>query len=850
MNAMRHVSSSLFFLVSFSIVASAQSGFTLDAYKSYLASHQDMTVAEVLKEYPAPLFQSRIPGPLLGVRYLDSVIIKYKLTQAEQSMLARNGFVVSERLSFKGLDNNFGMAFSDIWHKDLPVFITSDAILHAVHMSYDEILKMTEMNYLIPRLSKLLEQLHTKSLPAMDAKYGSDPAMLPMLYDVDAYLTVARKLLTGIPIQPNYNPNISVVTDLMSLIKAESPSNYTLFSTTARLMDFSQFTIRGHYTQSIELGRYFQSMIWLGRTEFMLTKPVQQGPPEQTDEDIQRQIIDSYLIVEGLKNELAKSALEDMDSMIAFLVGESDNVKAAQMELLQQESGFASANDLLDISMVKHFQDVLAKKPFAEQRILSQILMSDPSDPTQLKTPSAFLLLGQRFIIDSYVLGNVVYDKILHKGTKETRMLPWTLDALFALGNDAAAQFLQSELSQWHYAPNLASLRYLIDSYEDDFWNSSLYNTWLHSIRAMNVPDQLDELPPFMHTAAWWQQKMNSQLASWAELRHDNLLYGKQSYTGGASCSYPEGYVEPFPDLFGRLAGFARRAEARFTQTQEISSIGFYFGSMASTMDTLQAIASKERQGVALNAQDVLFIQSSLYEGRVCGETYSGWYARLFYINPVEMPNFVIADVHTAPTDAGGNPVGWVIHAGTGKVNLGIIIAPSQYGGQTAYVGPMMSYYEYTTTNFKRLTDEEWADMITNGEYPRPDWTNNYLIDANGNARVPGPSLLTAVTEISSPLLPAPTVQLDAFPNPIAGDGGTLFRFTLPSGMSGKTTLSIFDLEGRHVRTLYEGTISSGTFMTRWDGLSNDKSPVPSGIYLVQLRTGDMLSTQRVSVTR
>ncbi len=47
---------------------------------------------------------------------------------------------------------------------------------------------------------------------------------------------------------------------------------------------------------------------------------------------------------------------------------------------------------------------------------------------------------------------------------------------MFALGNDAAAQLLKSELNAYHYSSNLAALRYLINSYGTDFWNQ------LHSI--------------------------------------------------------------------------------------------------------------------------------------------------------------------------------------------------------------------------------------------------------------------------------------------------------------------------------------------------------------------------------
>ena len=56
---------------------------------------------------------------------------------------------------------------------------------------------------------------------------------------------------------------------------------------------------------------------------------------------------------------------------------------------------------------------------------------------------------------------------------------------------------------------------------------------WLNSIRKLNPPKDRSALPQFMQTAAFWQEKLNTQLSSWAQLRHDNLLYAKQSYTGG-----------------------------------------------------------------------------------------------------------------------------------------------------------------------------------------------------------------------------------------------------------------------------------------------------------------------------
>ena len=38
---------------------------------------------------------------------------------------------------------------------------------------------------------------------------------------------------------------------------------------------------------------------------------------------------------------------------------------------------------------------------------------------------------------------------------------------------------------------------------------------------------------------------LTTQLASWTHLRHDTLLYVKQSYSARTACVYPAGYVEP-----------------------------------------------------------------------------------------------------------------------------------------------------------------------------------------------------------------------------------------------------------------------------------------------------------------
>lgn len=800
--------------------------FDIEAYRQFLAAHQDLEGAALLDGWPAPRLRAEVPGTVTNAAWLDSITIKYGLTQDELDLLGENGFVVTERVTPK----TFEEAYEDAWHKDLPVAVTTDAILHAVHMSYDRILKDTERYFLMNELSEMLQDLHAAQ-DALALRYAGNAAMQPALADVDLYIGVAWKLLSG-ETRLKYPENLFLFNTILAQIAAEAPGNVALFSNTPRVYDFSQFTVRGHYTEPPELGRYFQAMIWLGRTEFMLTKPVQHDVPQQRDEDIQRQVIGACLLAELIDIADVEARLDGVDRLLELLVGESDNVRAAHLRGLLADLGMSDPAELLDMQRVKDFQALLATKPFAQQRINSQILYSNPMNPEQLQPPSAFLLLGQRFIIDSYVFGNVVYDKIMHRGTKVRRMLPSAMDALFALGNDAAAQFLQEEFVRYPYASNLASLRYLVDSYGEDFWSASLYNSWLHAIRALNIPEEVDDLPPFMRTAAWWQQKMNTQLSSWAQLRHDNLLYAKQSYSGGVSCSFPEVYVEPFPEFYGRLATFARKAGDVYRGITWQSGLPHFFDGMAATMDTLRGIAEKQLVRAPLTDRERAFGKRLLFLRGICGIEYDGWYLRLFYGSEEPKEDYITADVHTAPTDAAGAPMGWVYHVGTGRINLGVLVAPREDGTPTAFVAPMMSYHEHVTTNFERLTDQEWMEMLDRSAFDRPAWTNNYLADGHGARRVPGPSLLTATTSV--PLSPTATdLQLQpAYPNPFDGHGIATIAFSLPRAAS-EAMLSVHDMAGRRVRTLLARDLPAGTYLARWDGRDDAGHVLASGSYLI-----------------
>ena len=105
------------------------------------------------------------------------------LNEGELSRLDQNGFVVSSRQSFP----TFLRGYAAIYMEHLPVFVSADALLDALHRSYDVILSDIEQQVLIPTLEELLR--------GMLGRIESSGASSQTQADARLYLEVALGLL-------------------------------------------------------------------------------------------------------------------------------------------------------------------------------------------------------------------------------------------------------------------------------------------------------------------------------------------------------------------------------------------------------------------------------------------------------------------------------------------------------------------------------------------------------------------------------------------------------------------------------------------------------------------------------
>jgi hypothetical protein len=253
-------------------------------------------------------------------------------------------------------------------------------------------------------------------------------------------------------------------------------------------------------------------------------------------------------------------------------------------------------------------------------------------------------------------------------------------------------------------------------------WNINLYWAWLYALKGM-----LGTYPrgyqTYMTGSAWQDKQLNAALGSWSQLRHDTILYVKQSYTAAPSISRkslrrPEdfpGYVEPVPRLYARLLTLCRLTE---TALSELGLLDDVTKKRLATTDALLArllsIAERELANQPLSKDDENWIKH--FDGALKNAC-AGHEANA-------MKTTLIADVHTDQNS------GEVLEVGTGKIRLIVVANRLPDGDLGLAVGPVFSYYEFRHPMRDRLTDEKWRELlITSGdqlEANRPAFAKTY----------------------------------------------------------------------------------------------------------------------------
>ena len=576
--------------------------------------------------------------------------------------LQDNGFVV---LRTQTPPQQFHSLYIQNQYDSIPSFVTADAALHLTHIVFDDVLQDVEETVMGPALARVVGGMRFQGellRPRMTA------GLRPALDRVLLRLHVAESLLTGTIDAVPKDQQIIVQREL-DAIEARSATAGALG------MSYEAFAVRGHYTKSEALGRYF-------RANLLLTTSTASDPREV-----------SLMTALAVSDPLHLQLLGMLDGLTRSLVGPA-----------------ASATP---VDLVDKARSIFGENPswadFDHDR--AWFLPLPPSRSAE-REPSV-ALLARRWPADNEVFADPARTS-----------LPDPLELLAALGSKRAREHLLAASP-----PESMSAR--LDSYEKAFrsgrWGdpNAVGGRWLLALRWTLMPFPKG-YPDFQRTDAWADHGLVTAASAWTELRRDTILHVQPAIVwaeGGDEDALPPGkaaYVEPIPELYHELAEVLRdvdEAMKRYTG----SPAPYRLERSRTLLALFEAAARRELAGQPLTREQHLALQQS---GEVLEETLAG--GDTLRLDPVP----VIADVaHLHDPNSGGRLS--MLMAATGPLDVIVVAVPL---GQRVVLarGAVSSFHHFESSEF--LNDEQWRERLARGEAPpRPAWARS--VDGSGGIR-------------------------------------------------------------------------------------------------------------------
>jgi len=780
------------------------------------------------RPYPA-VFTPNVPSFTIEQDFsnIDNFSNFYGFTQTDLTLLMQNHFTVKKCDS----TNMYDIYNNCTWN-GTPIFVTTDAVLHTYHVLFDRILSDIEIREFVNKLDMLTEIMLDTAISFYEQ--AEKPETIEAAQRNIAFFSVARKLLKGEDV--TVPESVAELVDAeLDLIDQHDGFHYSPVFGTFSALDYSQFIPRGHYTQSELLESYFRAMMWYGWTIFTME-------PGKFGDLARLHTLQALLLVQALyRIESEGLPLIDLWEYIyeptVFFVGKTDDPSVVDYKALADQ---VYGSDFINLP-----SDSLANSALLDEFMTEAQKLSEPAIPNWIYdtfiTYKGFRFMGQRFIPDSYMFAHLVLPEI------SGRYFPKGLDVMAILDSERAYELLDTfynETTYGNYPQKITEFKTEFAAKSQFEWAQNLYWNWLYCLMPL-LYTKGDGYPFFMQTEAWSDKELVTALASWAELRHDTILYAKQSMT---PCCIgpgpPKSYVEPNPYLYARLASLVRYTreglELRDLLQEEYADKLDLFETL---LLFLRDVSIKELENVPLSDAE--------YENIFC---FGKVMEDLVVIHEPEEPwkgdtdnMAVIADVHTdSNTDQ-------CLEEGVGYP-LEIFVIVKEGGVARLTKGAIFSYYEFTRPVAERLTDEAWREMLESAAPPvMPEWTANFM-----DITSPQPSLkfqsdgnlfnkeFTSVESDEEPVIPEPIILLNNYPNPFNPE--TTIQFILAE--DARVSLTIYNLLGQKVITLTEGQKSAGLHTVVWDGRDESGHDVSSGVYIYSVRVKDMVQVKKMVLMR
>lgn len=649
---------------------------------------------------------------------MDNLLNPYQLTTFEpalREMLGRQGFAI-----VPAKHNQLFHVYEKNDYNDFPNFVTTDLYLQLFHLYFDAVLREVEEQ----KLDSLMTVFALGMQREMAAVSRKNKEVAAAADFGEAWMAVAAWLF-GHDKAPETAADISAPAAYQVLVKDEidkvfsaeaSYSDLLEYRFPGPLFNYSLFRPRGHYTRSALAARYFRGMMWLQTAHFGTDKPEKMK---------QIALMASVL---GSRPALL-SAYKQVFEPITYLMGTPDNVTILQVidELRAMDKPI---NKLLESKesmkkLTRRIEEIAQR----QMRIVPKFVNDSRYQVD---------LMPQRYQPD----GAALLEMVDANGQPSRRSCPKGLDWMAAMGMPAAERILLDELKEpvrWSdYPAALARAKAIADSVD---WHRSIATQWMDALRSLS--DTTSGTPYFMRTGQWAKKNLNASLASWAELKHDVILYAKQPSVaecgdGGPDEPVVRGYVEP-------NITFWHKAIALIDSTQSVLQRYNLVTPKAqrTTKDLREQvefclrISQKELQGTPVSDEEydqierigstVEYLSLDLLKDQEAD--YFAWDD----ITSADKQVAVVADVFTANGDNVPLEQKTVLYEAMGPAyEIYAVVEIDGYLYLTR--GAVFSYREFQRALTEpRMTDEEWQQHLK--EMPKaglPEWMEEITAPVEG----------------------------------------------------------------------------------------------------------------------
>ena len=626
-----------------------------------------------------------------------------EFTDGQKSLLSENGFVVvptGEEQLFYIYENNEYMK--------LPSFVTTDSVLQVYHIFFNYSLRILETEKLIGYTEELTESMIDKSVYLYN-KATNEEIKKVLLKNISffctAWLCLEKELPDDIP------------KEAADLAKAE----YKLILGEAGFikskifpydLDYSQYKPRGHYTRNDDFKRYFRAMMWYGQVPFSLYIINDNMEEERNIEQTLQALLITYSVFLERNDSNDIELWENIYDTTNLYVGASDDLTIYHYKdlLIDVYGNNPDINILNDEDKLDKVYLEAEKLP--EPQIKAQYSAGNIPVGKQLR------FMGQRYIPDAEIIQNLV--------EPITRPIPSGLDVMGVIGSERAYDIqinVNNEDDKWEQYPIIfEELKEKFDNLSQDEWQSNMYYGWMWTLKGL-LNKYEEGYPSFMTNQAWEDKSLSTALASWSQLKHDTILYGKQTGAecgGGVEPPKIRGYVEPNIEVYEKLLWLTKYSRKNLNDREIlVQSLESKLQDFEDLLEFLINCSVKQLKNEPLTEDE--YYQLLTYGGLLeyLTSSFAGDGMRWFEITSETDKNMaVIADIHTI---AG---VGY-FEVGVGPAYEIFVVVPID---DKLYLtrGAVFSYYEFISK--ERLTDEEWQKIIKDGKEPSHlKWMKNFI---------------------------------------------------------------------------------------------------------------------------